>query len=100
VAITPAGDAVMVWLRGLEEDEDGEWQMQVRRRSASGVLGPIRKVAGSRYGVVDARVAVDADGDAILAWAILDGTNYRIQARTFSAAGQSGEAGRDKGVKC
>jgi hypothetical protein len=39
---------------------------------------------------LDPQVAVDANGNAVFAWRRFDGTNWRIQARTRSAAGVLG----------
>lgn len=90
VAVDASGNAVMTWIRSLDEFENGDWKIQARRRSATGVLGPILTVAGSNYNVVYPRVAVNPVGQAMLAWASSDGTRFRIQARTLSATGVLG----------
>jgi hypothetical protein len=60
VAVDPAGDAVFAWNLG---------GLQARARSAGGALSPVQAlpVAGD-YGA-DPQVAIDHDGNAVLAWA-------------------------------
>ena len=36
------------------------------------------------------KVGIDAQGNALLAWTRWDGNDFRVQARTLSAAGQLG----------
>ncbi len=97
VAVGANGDAVFVWVRS-----DGSTnRVQTRVLSASGVLGPGRTISAAGRDAFNAKVAVDADGDAVFVWGTSDGTNQRIQARARSAAGVFGPgqnvspAGRD-----
>ncbi len=56
---------------------------------ANGWTNPLT-LSGAGQSVTDPQVAVDADGDAVFAWARSDGTNQRIEARGRSAAGALG----------
>ena len=40
--------------------------------------------------VIEPQIASDADGDAVAVWSRFDGSTYRVQARTISAAGVLG----------
>jgi hypothetical protein len=82
VAVDADGDAVFAWYRQVGAHQ----RIQVRARSAAGVLSPVQTV--SPLGDADgARVALDADGDAIISWLFFDGENFRLQARARTAAG-------------
>ncbi|MDQ3991823.1 MAG: hypothetical protein M3245_05885, partial [Actinomycetota bacterium] len=83
VGVDEDGDAVIVWRRF-----DGvNWRIQVRRRSATGVLSAVQTLSPPERDADMPRVAVDGDGDAVAVWRRFDGTNLRIQARYRSAAG-------------
>ncbi len=47
-------------------------------------------VSGAGQAAADPEVAVDADGNAVLTWLRFDGENFRVEARTRSAAGALG----------
>ena len=91
VAVDDAGDAVFTWSRvdGLNS------RVQTRARSAAGTLSAVQNLSDPGQNALAPQVAVDADGDAVFAWARFDGTVpdpdfpccARIQARTRSAAG-------------
>ena len=93
------GDAVIVWLSGSD-------QVKARRRSAAGVLGPVRSLSTSGQGSSEVQVAIDIDGDALVTWTSFDGVNQVVQARSISktssvgpvqaisGAAQQGVAGR------
>jgi hypothetical protein len=83
VAVDPAGDAVFAWVSPL----GGALRVQTRTRSAAGTLGVTQTLSPNGQNAIQARVAVDADGDAVFVWTRSDGTNDRIQARARSAAG-------------
>ena len=98
VAFDADGDALVVW-----EGYDGtNHRVQARARSAAGVLGPIETLSAAGRNSYRPKVAVDADGDALVIWRRggEKGTISRIQARARSAAGMLGpiqnlsEAGR------
>ena len=82
VAVDAAGNFVFVWTRF-----DGtDIRIQTRRLSAAGVLGAVQTVSPAGGSAGEPRVALDADGDAVITWSRDDGTNLRVQARTLSAA--------------
>jgi hypothetical protein len=85
VAVDAGGDAVFTW-RALDGPS---YRVQARARSAAGALSAVQTLspAGAVVAIGSAQVAVDADGDAVFAWALWDGANYRIQTRARSAAG-------------
>ena len=89
VAVDNDGDAVFVW-NGL--DGNGHSIIQARTLSAAGVLGPVRTISppGERDGEQPA-VAVDNDGDAVIAWSGFDAGPV-FEVRTLSAAGVLGPA--------
>ncbi len=82
VAIDRHGNAVVVWT-GAEQA--GPYRIQLRRRSASGTLGPIRTL--SPGAAAYPQLAMDTNGNALVVWTHHDGTNDRIQLRRHSAAG-------------
>jgi hypothetical protein len=83
VAIDPDGDAVVTWWR-FDGSHD---RVEARAISAAGVLGAIKTISKAGQNALAPQVALDADGDAVIAWQRSDGANERIQARTLSAAG-------------
>jgi hypothetical protein len=86
IAGDPAGNSVMVW----RAFDGANWRVEGRRRSSAGVLSPVRIFSPAGRDATDPRVAVDADGDAVVVWRGWDGTNYRIQARRRSKTGVLG----------
>ena len=52
--------------------------------------GPVHTLSPAGGAANSTRVAVDADGDAVVVWTRLDGTHPRVQARRISAAGALG----------
>jgi len=87
VAVDNDGDALFVW-NGT--DGSGDTIIQARRLSAAGVLGPVRNISppGERGGE-QASVAVDNDGDAVIAWSGFD-AGPLFEVRTLSAGGVLG----------
>ncbi len=83
VAVDPDGDAVLAWQRF----DGSRYRVQALGRSAAGALSPVQTLSGVGQHAIDAQVAVDPDGDAVLAWRRTNGTNYLVQARARSAAG-------------
>jgi hypothetical protein len=88
VAVDPNGNAVFTWRRF-----DGtKWRIQARARSAAGGLGPAQYLSAAGQSADSSQVAIDTQGDAVFTWRRFDGTKWRIQARTRSAAGVLGPA--------
>jgi hypothetical protein len=88
VALDADGDAVFTWER---RDANGKLQIQARRRSANGVFGPILTLSGRSEIVLFHRLAVDAGGDALIAWTVRpEAGPDQAQYRAFSAAGVLG----------
>ena len=81
VAVDAAGNAVFVWVAG------GHAVAQLRS-VATGTLGPLLDLGGP--GAHAPRVAVRADGSAMVTWLRTEGTASRIQARSISPAGVPG----------
>ena len=82
VAVDADGDAVVAWQR------NGRYQrIQARSRSAAGAWSATQNISAAGQNGSSSRVGVDADGNTVFVWQRFDGTNYRLQARTRSAAG-------------
>ncbi|HEX8102372.1 MAG TPA: hypothetical protein VF533_07165 [Solirubrobacteraceae bacterium] len=87
VAVDPDGNAVYIW-----QSLDGSSStVQVRRRTAAGVLGSIQTVSAAG-GVSSPRVGLDTAGNAVLAWMRLgaDASYAVLQTRSRSAGGTLG----------
>jgi hypothetical protein len=83
VAYSADGSAVIAWGR-----QDGaRWVAEAVQRNADGTLGTVRTLASSDEALLGPRVAIDAQGNALLTWTRFDGTNWRVQARTMPAGG-------------
>jgi hypothetical protein len=89
VAVDRDGDALVVWVR-TGQDYPYQYQLEMRARSRDGAWGPI--VALSAAGQVPASptLAVDDDGDAVVAWRSFDGNDHRVNARRVSRTGSLG----------
>lgn len=61
VAVTPAGDAVIMWL------DDSTSRVETRTRAASGELGPLEIAAPGN--ATRPSLALDVDGNAVIVWA-------------------------------
>jgi hypothetical protein len=83
VAVDTQGDAVFIWRRF----DGANWRIQVRARSAAGVLSLVQNLSAAGQKATVPQVAVDADGDAVFTWQRFDGAHWRIQARARSADG-------------
>ena len=86
VAIDPAGNSVAAWTRWNGFD----WLVQVRTRSAAGVLSFTPTLSDPGQDAFHPEVVVDPAGDATIVWTRYDGTDWRVQARTLSAFGVVG----------
>ena len=56
-------------------------RVQARFRSKGGVFGPIRTLSTAGQNASDVKIAMNADGDAVITWQ-LDGTNWRAMGAT------------------
>jgi hypothetical protein len=90
VVITGSGDALLVWLRS----EGNNAQVHARARSAAGTLGPVQDISDADERARPARVAIDADGDALIVWERSVVMNRQVKARARSAAGALGPVQR------
>ena len=57
-------------------------RIQARFRSKGGVFGPIRTLSTAGQNASDVRIAMTADGDAVITWQQFDGTNWRAMGAT------------------
>jgi hypothetical protein len=88
VALDADGDAVFTW---EQRDANGKLRVQARRRSADGVFGPILTLSGRSEIVLFHRLAVDAGGDALIAWTLRPQAGPdQAQFRAFAADGVLG----------
>ena len=83
VAVDPDGDALVSW---AEIHDDGSTVPVARRISSAGVLGPTIDLHEGYAAAETPQVAIDRDGDAVLAWA----NDNTVQGRTISAQGAVG----------
>lgn len=83
VALDEDGDAVVVWLRSNGTNV----LVQARARSKTGTFSSIATLSAPGQDAQAPVVAIDDDGDAIVAWYRSDGSNSRVEARYRSAAG-------------
>jgi hypothetical protein len=88
VAVGEDGDAVFAWL--VFDEVSVPSVVQTRARSRSGTLGPVVELSEPADQAWDPVVAVDDDGDAVLAWWIAGRTGARVEARSRSARGTIG----------
>ena len=86
LAIDAAGDAVLTW---VVQDQLVD-RVQARARTAAGLLSPVQTLSDAGRDADLPQVAVDRDGDAVIAWLRSDGTNERTQALTRSSTGTLG----------
>jgi hypothetical protein len=86
LALDLGANAVFTWQRF-----DGtNSRIQARARTWAGALSAVQTLTATGQDASQPQVGVDHDGDAVLVWKRFDGANYRIQARTRSAAGTLG----------
>jgi hypothetical protein len=83
VAVDPAGNAVVVWRRY----DGANYRIQLRRRTATGVLSAVKTLSAAGHDANDPQVAVDAHGNAVVVWSRSDGANERIQVLRRTAGG-------------
>lgn len=92
VAMARNGGAVMAWA-GTPPDAGSAAELRVRRISKSGALGTVRTLSsGAALDPGHVSVAVDDDGDALLAWSAYDQANqdWQVWARRLSKDGVAG----------
>lgn len=89
VAYDRQGDARLVWMRETQEYPHPR-RVQMRSRSHSGGWGPTVTVSPAGQDPRLPKVALDDDGDGVIAWHAFDGTEYRVYARRVSRTGALG----------
>jgi hypothetical protein len=83
LAMDGEGDAVVVWNESFSLNDQ---RVQARARAADGTLAAVQTISASGLNVESPQVAVDEDGDALIAWEVRD-TNPHLQMRTRAADG-------------
>ncbi len=84
VALGPKGAGVSVWRRW-----DGtHYQVQAATRSANGHWNAPVTLSRSVGDAADAQVSMSAQGTAVAAWRVSEGTSSRVQAATLGANGR------------
>jgi hypothetical protein len=86
VGVEDNGDGVVVW----ERFDGADFRIQARSVAASGVLGAVSTISIAGENALDPEIAVDADGDAVIAWKRWLGPDMRAHAKTMSNAGVFG----------
>jgi hypothetical protein len=91
--VNAVGDSAYAWL--TENQAGTRIILLARTRSASGVLGPLQEIADvskADWKIESPEVAVDGDGDAVVAWTELENLGGRgeIKARPLSKTGVLG----------
>jgi hypothetical protein len=92
-AVNAAGDSAYTWL--TENQASTRFILLARTRSATGVLGPLQEIAEvskADWKFESPEVAVDADGDAVVAWTELAtlGGRGEVKAKGLSKTGVLG----------
>ncbi len=91
VAVDREGDALLVWEACDLQTPGCYHQVQARRRSQTGSLGPVMNVSELGPEPAWPQVASDDDGDSVVVWQQHDThTNWRIAARRVGRAGALG----------
>lgn len=84
IGVDDAGNALIAWA----EDHNGEHPILARRRTTDGTLGPVQRITPDGVSVNELRLAVEPDGDAVVAWSrFLPNNKHVIQARRRAANG-------------
>ena len=92
IAVARNGEALMAW-DGLPPSPETASRLRVRRISPSGELGRIRTLSTAEsLDPAHISVALDADGDALVAWAAYDHSAqaWQVWARRLSRSGVVG----------
>jgi hypothetical protein len=91
VAVDREGDGLLVWVACDLQTPGCYHQVQARRRSRTGGLGPVMNVSELGPEPAWPQVASDDDGDSVVVWQQLDThTNWRIVARRVGRRGALG----------
>jgi hypothetical protein len=97
MGVDASGDAVFTWLAGGGSGHP----VKARTFAADGTVGPAQTVWEDTRRSERPQVAVNATGDAVIAWRSYDGSDWRIRARMRASDGSLGplrtlsSAGRD-----
>jgi hypothetical protein len=86
IASDADGDALIAWVRL----NGTHYRVEARALSAAGFPGSVVTLSRAGQHAKNARVVMDADGDAVFSWERYDGANWRVQTRTRSKAGAFG----------
>jgi hypothetical protein len=86
VAMGAHSNAVFAW-----QDKTSR-RIQARAFSKFGSLGPVQSLSAALGKAYYPRVAMDAEGNAVVVWHRFDRTRWRVQARWRSASGVLGSA--------
>lgn len=83
-AVDPDGNAVVTWSRLV----DNKVVVEARRRAANGTLSSVKRIssAAATYNAAQQDIAVDAAGNAVIAWTV-SGTPSYVQVRRRAADG-------------
>lgn len=87
VAADSDGDALVVW---EQEDSSRLFSVTARARSNTGAIGPLQILSATGPAAGNPRVAMDADGDALVAWHRFLSSTFRVQARARAKTGALG----------
>lgn len=96
VGVEADGDALVTWARKDGSagcgGSGGCARVQARPRSAAGTLGPVQTLSGASANAHSPKLAVNADGDAVVVWARTTtpcggSSCNQIQARARTASG-------------
>jgi hypothetical protein len=89
VAVDPSGRAIVVWAG--RDGPGGDPMVHSRRIEADGTLGPIQDVTAQDEVGLDAHVALDPAGNAMVSWTRVDGGDAVVRSRRIAADGTLGE---------
>jgi PKD domain len=87
VASDAQGDAVAVWLHY----DGANARVQAAYRPAGGTFGATQTLSAAGYEARDARVAMNADGQAVIVWSLASGLVEKVQAISAAPGGVFGE---------
>ena len=80
VGVDSEGDALFTWRRPDGTSDTCCSRVQVRARSAAGVLSAVQTLSDPDQSASGPQIAVEADGDAVVTWSRSDGADTRVQA--------------------
>jgi len=91
VAVDDDGDGLAVWIES-PSDPGMTGYVYGRRFTHDGHVGPLRRISPADHWAVDAQVAVQPSGRAVVTWARLLGARYIPYVRTVGLGGRLGAA--------